>query len=66
LWIRTRLVTPTLAQLWAGDSLYVDVPDFDHHNVNHAHDQTVARYLDYAFDEGYALARGLLGLDRGL
>ncbi len=56
----TRLVTPTLAQIWVGDGIYLDVRDFDHHNANHAHEQTVGRYLEYFLDdEAYALARGL-------
>jgi hypothetical protein len=57
----TRLGTPLVAQIWAGDSLYLDVLDFGSHNPNHAHGQTVERYLEYFVDDGgYALARGRL------
>lgn len=53
-----RLVTQPIAELWAGDNLYLDVRDFDHANPAHAHQQTFERYLQYFTSPDYVAARG--------
>lgn len=52
-----RLVTPTYAEIWAGDNVYLDIKDFPHANPKHAYGQTLQRYLEYFSPGEYALAR---------